>query len=152
MNGFSPIKFMDTTILKEEKLTEQIIKAYYKTYNSLGYGFLEKVYENTMIIVLQQLGLHGKRQTPIKVYFENYLVGEYFADIIVKTKVILELKAAEALCKEHEAQLMNYLRATDIEIGFLFNFGVKPQFIRKVFENKYKIRSNQLNPLNPRIY
>jgi GxxExxY protein len=129
---------MNQILLKEKALTEQIIKAYYKTYNSLGYGFLEKVYENTMVIVLQQMGLHGKRQVPIKVHFEEYMVGEYFADMIVENKVILELKAAETLCKEHEAQLMNYLRATDIEIGFLFNFGTKPQFIRKVFENKYK--------------
>ena len=121
-----------------QKLSEQIISAYYEVYNELGYGFLEKVYENSMILALQKRGLHGKKQVPIKVYFEKYNVGLYFADIIVEDKIIIELKADENLCEEHEAQLTNYLRATEIELGLLFNFGMKPTFKRKIFENKYK--------------
>jgi len=124
--------------LKHKELTDTIIKSYYHVYNTLGYGFLEKVYENAFVITLQQYGLHGKRQVPIKVHFEKSEVGLYYADIIVEDLIILELKAAESLCSEHEAQLMNYLRATDIELGFLFNFGMKPQFKRKIFENNLK--------------
>ncbi len=104
----------------------------------MGFGFLEKVYEQALIIELQKLGLHGRRQTPIKVYYEVQQVGEYFADIIVEDTVILELKAAEALREEHERQLVNYLRATTIEYGLLLNFGKKPQIKRKIFENKFK--------------
>ncbi|MBU0596673.1 GxxExxY protein [Patescibacteria group bacterium] len=119
-------------------LTSQIIRAYYNVYNELGYGFLEKVYENSMVIELRLLGLHGRRQVPIKVYFKESDVGVYYADIIVEDLVIIELKAVEALCEEHELQLLNYLRATDIEYGLLLNFGQKPQIKRKVFHNKYK--------------
>jgi len=120
------------------ELTKQIIRAYYNVYNTLGYGFLEKVYENSMVIELNRLGLHGRRQIPIKVYYLGDRVGEYFADIIVEDLVILELKASESLCEEHEMQLLNYLRATSIEYGLLFNFGKKPELKRKIFENKYK--------------
>ncbi|MBI5222697.1 MAG: GxxExxY protein [Candidatus Magasanikbacteria bacterium] len=122
----------------EEELSRKIIRAYYNVFNTLGYGFLEKVYENAMILELGKLGLHGRRQVPIRVYYDNREVGDYFADLVVEDLIILELKAAEALCEEHEAQLINYLRATTIEVGFLFNFGKKPEFRRKVFENKYK--------------
>ncbi len=122
----------------EGELSNKIIKAYYNVYNILGFGFLEKVYENALIVELKKLGLHGRRQVPIKVFYDNQKVGDYFADIIVEDKIILELKAAESLCEEHEAQLLNYLRATSIEVGFLFNFGKKPEFKRKIFENEYK--------------
>jgi len=121
-----------------QDLTEKIIKAYYNVYNELGYGFLEKVYENALMIELKSLGLNCEKQKPISVSFKGYNVGEYFADIIVENKVIVELKAAEGLVEEHEAQLLNYLRATEIEVGLLFNFGKKPQFKRKIFENIYK--------------
>lgn len=120
------------------KMTEIIIGAYYNVYNNLGFGFLEKVYENAMVIELQRLGLHGRRQVPIHVYYQGILVGEYFADIFVEKIIILELKAAEALCEEHELQLVNYLRATNIEFGLLLNFGKKPQIKRKIFQNKFK--------------
>lgn len=90
-------------------ITDLIIKAYYKVYNTLGYGFLEKVYENAMLIELTSLGLICERQKPISVFYSNKIVGEYFADIIVNNSVIIELKAAESLCKEHECQLVNYL-------------------------------------------
>ena len=119
------------------------IKAFYNVYNQLGYGFLEKVYENAMMIELKKFGLECRSQTPIKVFYDkSFQIGDYYADIIVNDKLILELKAAESICEEYEAQLLNYLKATDIEIGLLFNFGKQPQFKRKIFENKFKnIRS-----------
>jgi GxxExxY protein len=119
-------------------LTEKIIKAYYKVYNTLGYGFLEKVYENSMLIELRKMGLNAHKQLAINVYYEGELVGEYKADIIIVDKVILELKASESLCEQDEAQLVNYLRATEIEVGLLLNFGLKPQFKRKIFTNDKK--------------
>lgn len=122
----------------EGALSNTVIKAFYNVYNRLGYGFLEKVYENALVLELQRLGIHGRRQIPIKVYDLGVLVGEYFADIVVEDKIILELKASENLCEAHEAQLLNYLKATSVEVGFLFNFGTKPQFKRKIFENKFK--------------
>ena len=121
-----------------QDITEIIIKAFYNVYNELGYGFLEKVYENALMIELKSLGLECKKQKPISVSFKGYNVGEYFADIIVENKVIIELKAAEGLVEEHEAQLLNYLRATEIEVGLLLNFGKKPQLKRQIFENVYK--------------
>lgn len=121
-----------------QDITEKIIKAYYNVYNELGYGFLEKVYENALMIELKSLWLNCEKQKSITVSFKGYNVGEYFADIIVENKVIIELKAAEGLIEEHEAQLLNYLRATEIEVGLLLNFGKKPQFKRKIFENVYK--------------
>jgi GxxExxY protein len=107
-------------------------------YNKLGYGFLEKVYENAMMIELFDAGLKATAQKSIEVYYEDQLVGNYFADIIVEDKVIVELKAASALSEEHEAQLLNYLRATKMELSLLLNFGVKPEFRRKVFTNSRK--------------
>jgi len=124
--------------MKFEKETEQSIKAFYNVYNKLGFGFLEKVYENAMVIELQKLELPCRTQVPIKVYYEENLVGYYFVDIVVENKIILELKAAESLCEEHEAQLLNYLKATNFEIGLLFNFGKKPQFKRKIYDNELK--------------
>jgi GxxExxY protein len=105
-------------------------------YNTLGYGFLEKVYENALLIELQSMGLKAQRQVPIKVFYQEQQVGDYYADIIVEDQIIIELKAAEALCEEHEFQLINYLKATQIEVGLLLNFRKKPQFSRKVFTNK----------------
>lgn len=125
-------------MLLHEQLTKKIIEAYYAVYNRLGYGFLEKVYENAMVYELKRRGLTGYRQSKIDVFDHGNRVGEYFADIIVNDIVIIELKAAEGLRTEHEAQLLNYLRATDKEIGLLFNFGKKPEFTRKIFENEYK--------------
>ena len=120
---------------KHSDITEKIIKAYYKVYNTLGYGFLEKGYENAVFIELRAMGLFVEKQKQIKVYYEGKEVGEYFADLIVADCVIVELKAAESLCEEHEFQLINYLKATEIEVGLLLNFGKKPEFKRKVFSN-----------------
>ncbi len=119
-------------------ITDKIIKAFYHVYNVLGFGFLEKVYENAMLLELNSIGLHCEKQKPIEVYYKSKKIGEYFADIIVEDKVIVELKAAEGLIEEHEAQLTNYLKATKIDVGLLLNFGKTPQIKRKVFENQFK--------------
>jgi GxxExxY protein len=119
-----------------QELTARIIQAFYKVYNTLGFGFLEKVYENALKIELEVAGFFIERQKPLNVYYNKIIVGEYFADLIVNRKVILELKAADCLMKEHELQLINYLKATDIEIGLLLNFGKKPEIRRKIFTNE----------------
>ncbi len=123
---------------KHSDITDKIIRAYYNVYNKLGYGFLEKVYEKSLMIEFTKMGLKCESQFPITVYYEGKEVGKYFADILVENVVILELKADKNLCPEHEAQLLNYLKATNIEVGMLLNFGEKPQFKRKVFSNKFK--------------
>ncbi|MDF1612783.1 MAG: GxxExxY protein [Stygiobacter sp.] len=120
-------------------ITGKIIKAFYNVNDKLGFGFLEKVYENAMIIELKKMGLDVKQQKNLKVYYDGKEVGDYFADLIVNDLVIVELKAAESLCDEHEAQLINYLRATKIEVGLLLNFGKKAEFKRKIFTNDKKI-------------
>lgn len=121
-----------------EETTEKIIKAYYKVYNTLGYGFLEKVYENAMAIELRKMGFKVNKQKNIKVYYESEEVGDYFADLLIDDLIIVELKAADGICENHEAQLTNYLKATTIEIGLLLNFGKKPEFKRKIFHNHLK--------------
>lgn len=125
-------------MLQEKQLTDKIIGAYYKVYNSLGYDFLENVYEKALAIELTKLDLKASRQQAIKVYYEGELVGIYAADIVVNDKVIIEIKAAEAIHPSHKCQLLNYLRATEIEIGLLLNFGPEPQFARKYFSNERK--------------
>ena len=119
-----------------QDLTGEIISCFYKVYNTLGYGFLEKVYENALNIELDKVGFECKRQHPVNVYYEDKKVGDYFADIIVEGKVILQLKAAVSLCEEHGYQLINYLKATKIEVGLLLNFGKEPEFKRKIFTNR----------------
>ncbi len=116
---------------------KKILRAYYNVYNKLGFGFLEKVYENSLVIELKKLGLHGRRQVPIKVFYDEDQVGNYFADIIVNNEIIIEIKAAEGLCEEHEIQLLNYLKATEIEHGLLVNFGKKPEFRKKIWSKEY---------------
>ncbi len=121
--------------IKHKNLTEKIIKIFYKVYNKLGYGFLEKVYENAMMLEFKREGIPAASQFAIKVFYEGKIIGEYFADILAADKVIVEIKAARALVLENEAQLLNYLKATDIEVGLLLNFGPKPEIKRKVFDN-----------------
>lgn len=118
-----------------KELTSKIISCFYTVYNTLGYGFLEKVYENSLMIELTNNGLLVEKQKPIKVYYDEQLVGEYYADLVVNDQIIIELKAAESLCQEHEYQLINYLKATSFELGLLFNFGKKPEIKRKIFTN-----------------
>ena len=119
-------------------ITDKILKAFYTVYNKLGFGFLEKVYENALLVELIEMNLYCEKQKPIKVYYRNKIVGEYYADIMVENKVILELKAAERLAEAHELQLINYLKATELEVGLLLNFGKTPAFSRKVFANTRK--------------
>ena len=126
-------------MLLHQEITEKIIKSFYTVYNKLGYGFLEKVYENALFFELLQEGLNCAKQVPIEVYYEGHSVGNYFADILVENKIILELKAGEGtLIEEHELQLINYLKATDKEVGLLLFFGKKPIFKRKIFTNENK--------------
>ena len=120
---------------KCKELTEKIIGIFYKVYNNLGYGFLEKVYENAMMLDFKKENIPAVSQYAIKVFYEDEIVGEYFADILVDRKVIVEIKAARNLTLENEAQLLNYLKATDKEVGLLLNFGPKPEIKRKVFDN-----------------
>jgi GxxExxY protein len=120
--------------VKHENVTERIIAAFYQVYNTLGWGFLEKVYRNAMLVELQARGLRVTPLSKIEVFYAGVNVGEYFADLLVEECVISELKAAEQLAMEHEAQLLNYLKASNIDVGLLLNFGPRPQVRRKVFE------------------
>jgi len=131
---------METQLkLKHKDLTDKILHTYFKiVYPELGYGFNEKVYENAMAIALTETGLIMEQQSRISVYFRGRAVGEYFADLLVNNLVLVELKAASRLTTEHEAQLLNNLRATPYEVGLLLNFGPKPDFLRKVFDNERK--------------
>lgn len=127
---------VEENLYKDE--TDEIIAAFYDVYNSLGFGFLERVYQNALFQELKRRGFDCKAQYQIKVYFKGKEVGEYFADILVNDHIILELKAVERICREHELQLINYLKATDVEVGLLLNFGEHPQVRRKVFGNDEK--------------
>lgn len=127
---------MDPEKYLHSEITEKIIGAFYKVYNTLGYGFLERVYENAMIIELREMGMEVDPQMPIKVFYKNQEVGYYKSDLIVEKSVLVENKAAEDLCEDHEYQLINYLKASNIEVGLLLNFGKEPSFKRKVFTNK----------------
>ena len=129
----------DCQDFKYKGLTEEIIEIFYRVYNKLGYGFLEKVYENAMMIELKRAGIPAVSQFAIKVLYEGEVIGEYYADILVDNKVIVEIKAARSLVKENEAQLLNYLKATAIEVGLLVNFGTMPEVKRKAFDNSRKI-------------
>ncbi len=122
-----------------EEITNKIICAYYNVYNALGHGFLEKVYENALVIELKKFDLSVTQQHSVKVFYDGIEVGDYFADIVVNGLVIVELKSAEALKKEHFAQLTNYLKATDMEVGLLLNFGRNPEFKRIVLGNESKM-------------
>lgn len=117
--------------LLHEEITEKIIAAFYAVNNELGHGFLEKIYENALIIELQTMGLEVKAQVPVSVKYRGQVVGEHFLDLLVEGKVVVEIKAAESLVPAHEAQLINYLRATSLRVGLLLNFGKKPEFRRK---------------------
>jgi GxxExxY protein len=128
----------------DEELTGRVIKVYYKIYNALGYGFIESIYHNSMIIELVRAGIKVETEKLIAVHYESNVVGTFSADLVVEDKLILELKAKEVLNPAHEAQLINYLRATDIELGLLLNFGKEPEFRRKYFSNSKKRRPADL--------
>jgi len=121
---------------KHKELTEQVIRAAYTVHNVLGSGFLEKVYENALVIELIKSDLKVKQQTPLQVHYEGKVVGEYFTDIIVEDKVILELKAVSHILPAHEVQLVNYLKATGLEVGLLINFAGERVEVRRKIQSR----------------
>jgi len=123
---------------KHQELTEVIIGAFYEVYNELGYGFLESVYREAMAIVLREKGVTVEAQRPLPVWFRGGKIGDFRPDLIVGDLVVAELKAARALEPFQEAQLLNYLRASDIEVGLLLNFGPVAKLKRMVFANENK--------------
>ena len=118
--------------MKHQELTAKIIECAYKVHNTLGFGFLEAIYQNALLIELLKAGLQAEKEKKIQVYYDTQLVGDYMADIIVENKVILELKSVKDLHPAHSAQLINYLKATGIEIGLLINFGGSVEIKRKI--------------------
>ena len=131
------------TVLKHSDLTDRIIGVFYDVYNELGHGFLESAYAEAMVIALEDVGLAVAREVPVPVWFRGRKAGQYFADLMVEDTILLELKAARSLDGTHEAQLLHYLRATNLEVGLLLNFGARPQFRRLLFDNeRKKIRGN----------
>ncbi|KQX15455.1 GxxExxY protein [Flavobacterium sp. Root420] len=126
--------------LLHQNLTDAIIKTFYEVYNELGHGFLERVYQNSLYLELKNKGFKVEAQKKIEVYYKGIEVGQYYADLIVDDLVILELKAADCIVKEFENQILNYLKGTNCEVGLLLNFGAKPEFKRKIFENSRKVR------------
>ncbi len=129
-----------TEILHKE-LSEAILKVYYEVYNELGYGFLEKVYQNAMYLELKAQGFKVEAQKQIQVYYKDELVGDFFADLLINDTIILELKACDNLVKAHYVQTLNYLKATNIEIGLLLNFGEKPEIKRLILRTTEKIKN-----------
>jgi GxxExxY protein len=125
--------------LVPKELVDTILKQFYRVYNELGYGFLERVYQNALYFALLDEGLRCETEQPIKVYFDGKVVGDYRADILVENCIILELKAAEEFSSSFDSQLINYLKATDIEVGYVLNFGKRPKYSRKVFSNSRKL-------------
>ncbi|MBK9926801.1 MAG: GxxExxY protein [Anaerolineales bacterium] len=123
---------------KHSELTGKILGAFFKVHQELGYGFSEKVYENSLVILLNEIGLKVEPQVDLHVYFHGQKVGTYKADLIVNDVVLLELKAAEKIVEDHAAQLLNYLKATDIEVGLVLNFGPTAEFRRKIYDNERK--------------
>jgi GxxExxY protein len=119
--------------MEHSDLTEKIIGVFYDVYNTLGYGFLESVYKNAMLIALQREGIQAVAEHPIEVRFHGVIVGEFRVDIVVENKVILELKCSKAIDPIHVAQTLNYLKASEIDVGLILNFGPKPQFERLFF-------------------
>ncbi|UQD57041.1 GxxExxY protein [Flavobacterium sp. K5-23] len=126
-----------SSILHRE-LTQSILKHFFDVYNALGYGFLERVCQNALFYELKENGFKVEAQKKIKVFYKEIEVGEYFADIIVNDLIILELKAQDVLVEENEFQVINYLKSTQCKVGLLLNFGKKPEFIRKIFQNSNK--------------
>jgi len=129
---------MSTANHIHSELTEKLIGCFYKVYNKLGYGFREKVYERAFLIEIEREGLRFESQKAVKVYYDGIDVGSYTPDLLVESKIVIEHKATAIMVPDFEEQLKNSLRATDFEVGLLFNFGVTPQFRKKVFSNEFK--------------
>ena len=113
---------------KHSEITDKILKAFFQVHTELGFGFSEKIYENALVILLQELGLVVEQQKPIKVYFQGQIIGEYIADMVVNGVVLLELKSVKNLIAQHSAQLLSYLKSTELEVGLLLNFGPSAAF------------------------
>jgi GxxExxY protein len=124
--------------LKHAQITERLIGLFFDVYRELGHGFLESVYEEAFAVALEESGLRFSRQVPLTVWFRGRLVGSFRADAVVEGAVLVELKAARALAPPHEAQLLNYLMATDLTVGIIFNFGPRPKFVRRILEKDRK--------------
>ncbi|WP_290588945.1 GxxExxY protein [Arenimonas sp. SCN 70-307] len=139
----------DKSELLDGELTEKVIGAFFAVYNELGSGFLEQVYENALSICLRELGLSVLQQTAVDVYFRGNRVGEYRADLIVDGRLLVEVKVATTISPAHEAQLVNYLKATGLPIGLLLNFGPHPQFKRRIHSGRNPLLSAPIRP-NPR--
>jgi GxxExxY protein len=121
-----------------QELVDSILKQFYRVYNNLGYGFLERVYQNALYYALTNDGLQCEIEKPIQIFHDGHIVGDYRADLLVEESIILVLKTCEDINPAHEAQLINYLKATKIEVGYLLNFGKVPSFCRKVYSNSRK--------------
>lgn len=138
-----PRIYADDRGLKHGELTEKLIGMFFSIYNELGHGFLESVYEQAFSIALAENDIFFQRQVAVPVWFHEHKIGEFRADLLVENKVIVELKTGRGVDPAWEKQLLNYLRATEIEVGLLFNFGPEAQFRRYIFENdRKKIREN----------
>lgn len=118
--------------LLHEETTELVLKAFYEVYNTLGYGFLEKYYEKAMIVELHALGLSVAQQVPAQIFYKGQWLGDQAPDLVVDGKIVVEIKAMESLTNAHDAQLLNYIRATGMHVGLFLNFGKKPEFRRKI--------------------
>jgi GxxExxY protein len=121
-------------------VSDAVLGAFYRVYTELGAGFLESVYEAAMVVVLDGMGMHAERQVPVSVHFRGRIIGSFKIDLLVETVIAVELKASRTLDAAHEAQLLNYLRASDLEIGLLLNFGERPSFKRLAYSNRRKLR------------
>ena len=128
----------DQTQFKYQELTEKIIGVFYDVYNEIGYGFLESVYEKCLVVALREAGLTAEQQVPIPFFFRGHALADFSADLLVNRKILIEIKTCKTLDRSHEAQLLNYLRATEIEVGLLLNFGERPQVKRLIFDNERK--------------
>jgi GxxExxY protein len=137
--------------LLHKHVTDKILRAFYNVYNTLGLGFLEKVYENALAIEMRGMGLRVAQQQQLKVYYHGQEVGDYMADLVVEGLVIIELKVADAIHEIFMAQLMNYLKATEIEVGMILNFGPEPKFKRLVWTNDRKRLGNVKPQIEPDV-
>jgi GxxExxY protein len=136
-------------VLLHKSVTDLILNAFFQVYNDLGYGFLERVYEIAMLMTVREMGLDVNSQVPVAVNFQGKVIGKYRADLVINDLIIVEVKAAKALCEENEAQILNYLKATKYEVGLLLNFGPRPQFKRFVFDNIRKgTRTTRITRIN----
>ena len=130
-----------------EELSGKILQACFEVSKELGYGFLESVYEKALIIALRQKGLNVISQAPLTVKFRNVVIGEFYADLLVENKILMELKAVNNLANEHFAQILNYLKATGIEVGLIINFG-NPKLEYRRFNSRFHSKINVRDLLN----